>query len=115
MTLNVVIPGLGQVLELYMKKHELNSKMLAARLRVTTACLRRVMRDCTTGIELFNTICLQIKEPWQRNYCDLSERPARLSRVVAKRLAAMEDKKYVFRRIKTPSLEDFNGMPGGWC
>ncbi len=114
MTHNVVVPGLGQTLENYMKKHELNSRMLAARLRVTTTCLRRVMRDCTTGIELFNTICLQIKEPWTRNYCDLSERPARLARVVEKRLAAIEDRKYVFKRVMTPHLDAFNGMPGGW-
>lgn len=64
---------------------------------------------------MFDRLRRLLKEPWSRNYCDLSERPAKLARVIAKRQERDEDKKYTFRRITTPHLDAFNGMPGGWC
>jgi len=52
---------------------------------------------------------------WERNYCEIAERPGGPADPKKIKAQQLGERDHSFRRIRTPSLDDFAGIPGGWC
>lgn len=63
----------------------------------------------------FDTINKVVPVLWKRNYCTIDERPG--GPADPKKIKAQQscERDHSFKRIRTPALDSFAGIEGGWC
>lgn len=59
----------------------------------------------------YDRIAAIIPEPWTRHYCEIAERPPYPVRETHEQ---EQERDYAYKRIKTPHLDEFAGIVGGW-
>lgn len=77
--MTVVSPGIREAIRAYKADHALDMHRLAAALNITDGQLQRVLATGQARLPLYEQICKIIQHPWRRNYCYMSERPARFN------------------------------------
>ena len=107
----VFSPGLGQAILAWLAATRHGKVWLADTAGMSTSTLHPLFtKERTTALN-FDRIAAVVPEPWTRPYCALTERPAMPMRARPE----PRGRDYSFRRIKTPSLDNFAGIEGGWC
>ena len=112
----VVSTGIGAALRLYADHRRVTIKILARSLGLSASSLHSLIkRNAGAPEAVFDRIQAALPKPWTRPYCEMSERPAVGWPIAKGKSKQRLVDKNVFRRIHTPSLDAFNGVPGGWC
>lgn len=105
-------PGLPEAIRAWLKDNRKSQSWLARTAGLSDTSLYNALTgNRHIAAKYYDRIAAVIDEPWTRPYCELTERPPYPVREIHEK---EQDRDYAFRRVKTPHLDAFNGMVGGW-
>lgn len=111
----VISPGLPTAIRLWLKAEGRSQASLARLAHLPQGTVNRVCNGAPCTADKFDALLAVVPCLWTRDHCLLSERPGGAIEPGKKAPKQRAFDKNVWRPIRTPALEAFNGVVGGWC